>query len=75
MSLLVVPCFAANPPYPLIHARQQNITKIPSRVEDGIQTECKTCPYSQCTNKVAYEYQQALTLTCWTRGDQIVETK
>lgn len=55
--------------------RQANDTTVPSRVEKGIQTECKTCPYSLCTNKAAYEYEQDMTLTCWTKGDTIVDTK
>lgn len=72
-SLLVVPLVAAR--HQNLQARQANGTTVPSRVEDGIQTECKTCPYSLCTNKVAYEYSTDLTLTCWTTGDNIVETE
>ncbi|KAJ4397817.1 hypothetical protein N0V93_002054 [Gnomoniopsis smithogilvyi] len=72
INLLIVPCVASR--YPLFQTRQNNSTRVPSRVEDGIQTECKTCPYSLCTNVAAYEYDQSLTLTCWTRGDSIVET-
>lgn len=55
--------------------RQSNTTTIASRVEDGIQTECKTCPYELCTNHAAYEYNAYMTLTCWTYGDVIVDTK
>ncbi|KAJ4416875.1 hypothetical protein N0V82_006514 [Gnomoniopsis sp. IMI 355080] len=72
ITLLVVPCVAAR--YPVFQRWLNNATRVPSRVEDGIQTECKTCPYSQCTNIAAYEYDQSLNLTCWTRGDAIVET-
>lgn len=63
-------------PSPLQHPRKiTNGTTVPSRVEDGIQTECKTCPYKLCTNVAAYEYEHETTLTCWTRGDSIVDTK
>lgn len=54
---------------------QLNSTTIASRVEDGIQTEGKTCPYQLCTNHVAYLYDAHVTLTCWTYGDTIVDTK
>ncbi|KAF3764166.1 hypothetical protein M406DRAFT_351611 [Cryphonectria parasitica EP155] len=60
-----------------LDTRQSNATaasSVPSRVENGIQTECKTCPYSLCTNVVAYEYSQDMNLTCWTTGDMIVDT-
>ncbi|PSR84251.1 hypothetical protein BD289DRAFT_264266 [Coniella lustricola] len=50
-----------------------NVT-VPSTVEDGIQTECKTCPYKLCTNVAAYEYGHTTNLTCWTEGDKIVDT-
>lgn len=71
--LLVVPLVAGY--QPMSRPRQSNSTGVPSRVEDGIQTECKTCPYSLCTNQAAYEYGYEMTLTCWTRGDLIVDTK
>lgn len=35
-------------------------------------TECKTCPYSLCTNKLYYDGGDNLTTTCWTRGSKIV---
>lgn len=38
-------------------------------------TECKTCPHSLCTNKVAYEYEDVFNATCWTRGTAIVGDK
>lgn len=49
-------------------------TTVPSTVEDGIQTECKTCPYSLCTNIEPYEYGHEMNLTCWTEGEKIVDT-
>lgn len=74
-GLLIAPFVAAN--HPVFQARQINSTAatVPSTVEDGIQTECKTCPYSLCTNVAAYEYGHDMSLSCWTRGDTIVETK
>lgn len=57
-----------------LRVRQANTTTIASRVEDGIQTECKTCPYELCINHAAYEYNAYMTLTCWTYGDIIVDT-
>lgn len=71
-TLLFAACTAAK--YPVFQSRQNNATAVPSTVEQGVQTECKTCPYSLCTNKVAYEYNHDMLLTCWTRGDSIVET-
>lgn len=50
-------------------------TTIGSKVQDGIQTECKTCPYELCINHAAYYYDTYMTLTCWTYGDDIVDTK
>lgn len=72
-SLLAVPLVAGR--HQAFQARQANATTVPSRVEKGIQTECKTCPYELCTNTAAYLYEQDLTLTCWTIGDTIVETE
>lgn len=70
-ALLVVPFVAGS----VLDTRQDNATTIPSKVESGIQTECKTCPYSICTNQVAYLYDTEMTLTCWTYGDNIVDSK
>lgn len=77
-SLLAVPLVAAGRRHQVFQARQASnttTTTAPSRVEEGIQTECKTCPYELCTNTAAYLYEQDLTLTCWTRGDTIVDTE
>lgn len=73
VGLLIAPYVAAN--YPSAQIRQTDATTVPSTVEDGIQTECKACPYSLCTNTAAYEYNHDMTLTCWTRGDNIVDTE
>lgn len=76
-GLCAAPLVAAK--YPVFQNRQINVTAaaatVPSTVEEGIQTECKTCPYSLCTNVAAYEYGHDMSLSCWTRGDTIVETK
>lgn len=72
-GLLAVPLVAGR--HQVFQARQANATTVPSRVEDGIQTECKTCPYELCTNAAAYLYGQDLTLACWTRGGTVVDTK
>lgn len=71
-NLLVVAPLVAGA---ILDTRQDNATTIPSRVESGIQTECKTCPYSLCTNQLALEYSTEMTLTCWTYGDNIVDSK
>lgn len=70
-TLLLVPLVAGA----VLDARQGNTTTIPSKVESGIQTECKTCPYSLCTNQLEYLYATEMTLTCWTYGDNIVDSK
>ncbi len=44
---------------------------INNTLESGVETECKTCPYSLCTNKAFYEYDTQVTLLCWTRGTEI----
>lgn len=44
---------------------------INNTLEKGVETECKTCPYSLCTNKAFYEYDTQVTLLCWTRGTEI----
>ena len=44
---------------------------INNTLEKGVQTECKTCPFSLCTNKAFYSYSTAVTLACWTSGDSI----
>lgn len=71
-TLLAVVPFAAGA---ILETRQDNATTIPSRVESGIATECKTCPYSLCTNQLAFDYGNEMTLTCWTYGDNIVDSK
>lgn len=45
---------------------------IPNNVTVG--TECKSCPYSLCTNFKIYEWEHAssMNLTCWTEGTEIV---
>jgi hypothetical protein len=40
-------------------------------VEKGVNTECKTCPWTLCTNKEFYEGTDNVTLTCWTHGTEI----
>ncbi|KAF2001955.1 hypothetical protein P154DRAFT_544814 [Amniculicola lignicola CBS 123094] len=35
-------------------------------------TECKTCPRSLCPNKLYYEGNDAMNVTCWTRGTKIM---
>ncbi|KAI3395260.1 hypothetical protein diail_1613 [Diaporthe ilicicola] len=69
-SLLLVPLVAGAG----LRARQDNTTTIPSGVENGINTECKTCPYSLCTNQLALDSGTETTLTCWTYGDSIVDS-
>ncbi|KUJ08886.1 uncharacterized protein LY89DRAFT_741715 [Mollisia scopiformis] len=46
-------------------------TPINNTLEYGVATECKTCPYSLCTNKAYYDYGTTVTLLCWTVGTQI----
>jgi hypothetical protein len=44
---------------------------IPNKIT--IPTECKTCPYSVCTNRKIYDsYNSNMTLTCWAEGTEIV---
>ncbi|CAN8101229.1 unnamed protein product [Discula destructiva] len=72
LSLFVTFCMSTE--HDVLHIRQTNTTWVPSTVESGIQTECKTCPYSLCTNAAAYEYDHDMSLTCWTRGTTVVDT-
>lgn len=72
LSSLVIVRLAAGKDF---RSEQANRTTIASRVADGIQTEGKTCPYELCTNHAAYLYDQHMTLTCWTYGENIVDTK
>jgi len=44
---------------------------INNTLEKGVETECKTCPYSLCTNVAWYTYSTNVTLTCWTSGTSI----
>jgi hypothetical protein len=44
---------------------------IVNTVERGMNTECKTCPWTLCTNTVYYESEDNVTLTCWTHGTEI----
>ncbi|KAH7319116.1 hypothetical protein BKA65DRAFT_95143 [Rhexocercosporidium sp. MPI-PUGE-AT-0058] len=44
---------------------------INNTLEQGVATECKTCPYSLCTNKAFYDYDTQVSLVCWTRGTVI----
>ncbi|KAH7396760.1 hypothetical protein DE146DRAFT_49831 [Phaeosphaeria sp. MPI-PUGE-AT-0046c] len=37
-----------------------------------VRTECKTCPYTLCTNKSFYDYYDPLNVTCWTHGTEVV---
>lgn len=75
LVLIALPLVAGTSPLAVEPRQAANGTTVASRVEDGIQTECKTCPYKLCTNVAAYEYDHETSLTCWTRGDSIVETK
>ena len=52
-------------------AAQSTARNISSSIEKGVNTECKTCPYSLCTNKAAYDGSTGVTLLCWTRGTVI----
>ncbi|PQE33927.1 NLP/P60 protein [Rutstroemia sp. NJR-2017a WRK4] len=54
-------------------ARGQAAFKPPinNTLEHAVETECKTCPYSLCTNKKFYEYDTQVTLVCWTSGTVI----
>lgn len=49
-------------------AVKANIT---NTVEHGVNTECKTCPYTLCTNKAYYESDANVTVTCYTHGTAI----
>ncbi|QSZ37570.1 hypothetical protein DSL72_008668 [Monilinia vaccinii-corymbosi] len=40
-------------------------------LERGVATECKTCPYTLCTNKEYYGYNTIVSLICWTTGTVI----
>ncbi|KAI9047517.1 hypothetical protein LZ554_008233 [Drepanopeziza brunnea f. sp. 'monogermtubi'] len=44
---------------------------INNTLEQSVETECKTCPYSLCTNKAFYEYNTQVSLVCWTNGAEI----
>ncbi|KAJ5037244.1 uncharacterized protein L3040_007421 [Drepanopeziza brunnea f. sp. 'multigermtubi'] len=44
---------------------------INNTLEQSVETECKTCPYSLCTNKAFYEYDTQVSLVCWTTGAEI----
>jgi hypothetical protein len=44
---------------------------INNTVEHGVNTECKTCPYTLCTNKAYYESDALVTVTCYTHGTVI----
>ncbi|KAH6676379.1 hypothetical protein B0J14DRAFT_353328 [Halenospora varia] len=38
----------------------------------GLDVECKSCPYSLCTNVKAYsKYETNITVSCWTKGQNI----
>lgn len=37
-----------------------------------IRTECKTCPRSLCPNQMFYDFEEALNVTCWTKGTKIM---
>jgi len=40
-------------------------------VQSGFNVECKTCPYSLCTNKAVYETNAGITVNGWTAGSSI----
>ncbi|KAM3075549.1 hypothetical protein ACMFMG_007691 [Clarireedia jacksonii] len=65
--------FSLFAPVLLFVARSEAAFKPPinNTLEHAVETECKTCPYSLCTNKVFYEYDTQLTLVCWTSGTVI----
>jgi hypothetical protein len=44
---------------------------INNSLKDGVNTECKNCPYSLCPNIAAYESEDPVNLTCWTHGGLI----
>ncbi|KAH8601108.1 hypothetical protein B0O99DRAFT_681143 [Bisporella sp. PMI_857] len=50
---------------------QELVPNITNTVERGMNTECKKCPYSLCANIAAYDSEQSVTSTCWTRGTEI----
>lgn len=65
--------FSSVAPILLVVARGEAAFKPPinNTLEHAVETECKTCPYSLCTNKEFYEYDTQLTLVCWTSGTVI----
>lgn len=73
VGILAIP-FVVAEQHHATRPRQTGSTTTPSRVESGINTECKTCPYELCINAAAYDSSTDLTLTCWTRGETIVDT-
>jgi hypothetical protein len=46
-------------------------TSLNNTVEHGVDTECKTCPFVLCPNKLYYESDTNVTLTCFTEGTEI----
>ena len=52
----------------------QTLSSLNNTVEKGVNTECKSRPYTLCTNVAAYGYEygvENVTLTCWTSGTVI----
>ncbi|PGH27624.1 hypothetical protein AJ80_00637 [Polytolypa hystricis UAMH7299] len=70
LSCVVVASPVAEPAHLL--RRQPPPLRINSTVEDGIQTECKKCPFSLCANVAAYTYKTDIVLTCWTDGTEVI---
>ena len=45
------------------------------RVKRDTNTECKLCPYENCSNKDWYGSSHMFGATCWTYGERINNTK
>jgi hypothetical protein len=45
--------------------------KVNRVIESGIRVECKTCPYTLCTNKIVYPSNLRITVNGWAAGSTI----